>query len=78
MRNLDGKEARKRGCAYCANSRLTRGYKTYKNGTKALANMRQCEFDKCPYTEMDKYNTYAEYMDSVKPLQFNMPKSFDW
>jgi len=77
MRDLSSKEMRKRGCAFCADSKVTRKLKNHKN-SKYYAKVRMCVHDECPYHELDKHETYAEYMDSVKPLQFESLKGFEY
>lgn len=57
MRQLHRKEITQRGCAYCLESVMK------KYGGHAL---RHCPHDECPYHELDKYETYKEYLKQTK------------
>ena len=48
-------EKKQRGCLYCIHStrQISRG-----------ENRTGCPFEECPYTVLDKYNTYEEFMAS--------------
>ena len=48
-------EKKQRGCIYCIHS--TRKIRRGENRTA-------CPFGECPYTVLDKYNTYEEFMAS--------------
>lgn len=50
MRVVEKNERDKRGCLYCTD---------YKNVGKGKGMM--CKFDKCPYRELDDYETYEDY-----------------
>lgn len=54
MRMLNNEMKKKRGCMYCAD--LVHGRR---NG---------CPHDECPYHELDKYETYNQYMKQASPL----------
>lgn len=57
MRLLKADEKRKRGCIYCEN--VKRAY------VPSYAGMRQtCPYTECPYTVLDKYDTYEDFMKS--------------
>ena len=57
MHTLTPEEKRKRGCYYCAD--VTRAK------VKASGNVRTlCPHEKCPYTGLDKYDTYEAFMES--------------
>ena len=48
-------EKKQRGCLYCIHS--TRKMKRGENRTA-------CPFEECPYSVLDKYNSYEEFMAS--------------
>lgn len=50
MRTISNKERRQRGCVYCMH------YKKGKNQIKG------CEFNACPFRELDKYHSYYDYL----------------
>lgn len=51
MRELDGREMRKRGCADCVFAK--------KKGWRYL-----CKRRKCPFRELDNYETYSDFLQS--------------
>ena len=56
MRKLTFAEGKKRGCVYCRDVK------------KAAENRRQylyCPHSECPYTELDNYNTYSDYLKAT-------------
>lgn len=58
MRPLTSKEINKRGCLYCLDHQKTKtevGYKTTKM-------VHVCIHNFCPYRELDKYESYADYL----------------
>lgn len=60
MRELREKEMRKRGCRYCTQRVMKRNV----YGLSAS----HCPHDECPYHELDKYDTYREYLKHEAPL----------
>ncbi len=48
-------EKKQRGCHYCNHMKVART-----NNTTRV----HCPFEECPYTVLDKYNTYEEFMAS--------------
>lgn len=58
-RNVTDKEKKKRGCIYCMDT-LTAGSKqsTYYIG-------RFCPYEECPYHELDKYDSYGQYIKAT-------------
>lgn len=54
-------EKLQRGCNYCANSSKTKGYINKETGGYVKVNTI-CPYDKCPYTELDGYSSYSEYL----------------
>lgn len=57
MRNLKKAEKTKRGCIWCTDVAKK---KSPVNGKCRTA----CPHDKCPYTVLDKYDDYEDYMKS--------------
>lgn len=55
MREIRGKEKAKRGCSLCAD--VTSGRVRGKDRS-------MCPHAKCPYTVLDKYATYDDYINS--------------
>lgn len=53
MRVILADEKMKRGCMYCKHVDIIH------NGRKSRIG---CPFDECPYTVLDKYETYEEFM----------------
>ena len=62
MRRLSGKEIKKRGCNYCNNSIRVKGcyepVRGYQHGGL------DCPYSECPYHELDKYDSYKDYLNS--------------
>ena len=56
MRKIHNADAAKRGCRWCADSIKPTGN-----------SVRRCPYDECPYHEMDKYETYQEYLEKEAP-----------
>ena len=57
MRNLTYEEMRKRGCSYCTD--MTKCEKGSSGSYKYI-----CSYDECPYHELDKFDTYEDYLKS--------------
>ena len=55
MRVVLGYEKKQRGCQYCLHSENARQGSQIRTG---------CPFSECPYTVLDKYRTYEEYLAS--------------
>lgn len=55
MRKIHNEDARKRGCRWCADSLKPEGRKG-----------RMRPYDECPYHELDQFESYREYLKSVK------------
>lgn len=51
MRALGQEEKDKRGCLYCLDYKKKRG-------------VRGCKHGKCPYHELDEFETYEDYFNS--------------
>lgn len=63
MRKLSRKEKKKRGCDYCMYMQKKKHYeKTEKSNYYKKAYL--CMFEECPFHELDKYETYDEYLKS--------------
>lgn len=60
-RKLKQSEMTKRGCIYCLNQKKVGG--EYISGAY-YAGRHICKFDKCPYHELDKHDTYDDYLES--------------
>lgn len=63
MRELTRDETVKRGCKYCIDMRRGKGSKD--DGSKYLVRIYLCPHNRCPYHELDKYDTYDEYLKSI-------------
>ena len=57
MRPVPYFENKQRGCQYCLHMKL-------KFSESKVGSRTSCPFLKCPYTVLDKYNTYEEFMAS--------------
>ena len=55
MRPVPSFEKKQRGCQYCQDMQV----KKFRSETRTA-----CPFLECPYTVLDKYNTYEEFMAS--------------
>lgn len=55
MRCVPFYEKKQRGCQYCQNMQK----ENFGEGLRTA-----CPFDECPYTVLDKYKTYEEFMAS--------------
>jgi hypothetical protein len=65
MRALTEKETKKRGCRYCTDRFMHRN---------AYGSMQgHCPHEECPYHELDKYDTYKEYLKK-EGIQINLSK----
>lgn len=74
MRELEKKEIRKRGCDFCMDMKVGRKKKIYPKSTGFYMKMvKKCPYEKCPYTALDKYDTYGEFLKNEK-FQFTMPR----
>jgi hypothetical protein len=69
MRALKKEEQTKRGCIWCADVERKKTPRKTKHRTL-------CPHDKCPYTVLDKYDTYEDYMKS-KDSKINIGGLFD-
>ena len=56
MRRLTQTEVKKRGCDYCAEAEVR----------------WKCPYDKCPYTVLDKYNTFGQFLKSKDSIVFGL------
>ena len=56
MRVIPVFEKKKRGCPYCL--KMTEGI------VEGVLRTNCCPYDKCPYTVLDNYKTYEEFMAS--------------
>ena len=65
MRPLTSKEIRKRGCEWCTD------YKWHKFSEKDCRT-RVCIHNICPYRELDKYDTYDDYLKHAKNEGFDV------
>lgn len=75
MRELERIEVKKRGCKCCEDVVYKWTMKRY--GTCTTTHRVKapcCPYDECPYKELDKYDTYGEYLDNTEPFQFIMPR----
>lgn len=59
MRILNSKEKKKRGCECCTDCKR----KKIKAETKYII-LFMCSHDSCPYHELDKYDTYDDFLQS--------------
>lgn len=55
MRVIEKEEKDKRGCLYCLDVKTVAGYK-------------KCKYDKCPYSELDGFETYEDFFHSQAGL----------
>lgn len=55
MRVIPVFEKKKRGCQYCLHQKLIRYFSEYRTG---------CSLPECPYTVLDKYESYEAFMAS--------------
>ena len=55
MRMVPSYEKKQRGCQYCTNMQLTKF-----DGDSRTS----CPFDTCPFSVLDKYKTYEEFLAS--------------
>ena len=55
MRRVPGFEVKQRGCQYCLHRKLSNNHE---------ATRTACPWNECPYTVLDKYKTYEEFMES--------------
>lgn len=51
MRAVSKEERDKRGCLYCHDYKKRYG-------------LRECKHDKCPYRELDEFETYEDYVNA--------------
>lgn len=77
MGQLSTEEKKKRGCIYCADARKVRGYRSCELYVKAHLT---CPHDICPYSELDKFEKYIDYLqsDESKFEFLEMPKAFNF
>lgn len=57
MRVLTIAERKKRGCGYCAN--MAKAYSQRRHSFR-----RMCPHAECPYTVLEKYDTYEDFLQS--------------
>jgi hypothetical protein len=57
MRLLKKGEGTKRGCRYCTD--VGRKFDAHRGGVRLA-----CQHTECPFTVLDKYETYEDYMES--------------
>lgn len=62
LRPLTSSEMRKRGCEYCMDHAWIQVETSYKHFKRCHA----CTHDICPYRELDKYDTYEQYLKHSK------------
>lgn len=55
MRMVPPYEKRKRGCQYCLHAKRVRDFGEFRSG---------CQYNECPYTVLDKYESYEAFMES--------------
>jgi hypothetical protein len=55
MRFPDKKEMKQRGCIWCKDRKKVKGF-----CGKTIA----CVHDKCPYHELDRFNSYRQFIKS--------------
>lgn len=71
MRQLTRKEIKKRGCEYCLYMQRKKHYiKSEKSNYYRQS--RLCMFEKCPFRELDKYETYEDYLESPDCLKMKV------
>lgn len=58
VRVVTSAEKRKRGCVYCVDN-------VREENSRGINVGRYCPFEKCPYSELDKYKTYEQYIRST-------------
>lgn len=66
MRFLENDEINKRGCKECTHVYKHRQVKQYEGGAKHIVVCKYCPYVKCPYTELDDFDTYEDYLKSLK------------
>lgn len=66
MRGLTHKEMNKRGCIYCSD--------LIKRKLEPDSKLRSlvCKHDKCPYHELDSYDTYTQFLKSPQQNALKM------
>ena len=69
MHEVSKEEQEKRGCRYC--TKLTRVRGVSDNGNIYTAYTYICPFAKCPYRDLDNFETYDEYLESLG-VKFNI------
>ena len=68
-RILESDEKKKRGCVYCNDLIKEKGKMEERYYDITIS---KCPFEECPYHELDKYNTYNDYLKSEdSKLKFN-------
>lgn len=61
MRLLEKDVVEQRGCKYCADSKRIKVIKAYKRVKKPVY-VFQCSYEVCPYTELDSYKSYEDFL----------------
>ena len=60
MRLLNQKEKTQRGCIYCTHM-IKKKVMVTKYPKPKYGSRTHCEFDECPYKQLDKYKDYEQY-----------------
>lgn len=68
MRELEKHEVKKRGCDYCVELECHRTEKKYATSSYFVM-AKYCPHEQCPYTELDAYATYDEYLEHEKNVK---------
>lgn len=63
VRVVSSAEKKKRGCMYCVDN-------VREENSRGIHVGRYCPHDKCPYSELDKYDDYEEYMKATDLSSF--------
>lgn len=74
MRKLEEKEREQRGCAFCIEQK--RDSFPVDNGTAIVTRkFYACPHDVCPFTELDEFKQYGDYVKSLGELRLNVGKA---
>lgn len=65
MRVIKETEARKRGCDACKHVKSSASIHQAKDEKRTDCSRFACPYAKCPYTELDKFETFEEYVASL-------------
>lgn len=66
MRIIKNKEAVQRGCDACKHVRSSASIRQTKEEKRTGCSRFACSYVKCPYTELDKFETFEEYEASLE------------